>query len=58
MKQFYLFLCSVKKKKDIKNPKVAKTNKGKLIILSKCAVCDSKEWDLLKSKKLMDYQWK
>ena len=45
-----------RKKTDRKNPKAAKTNKGKLIILSKCTVCNSKQdWDLLKNKKLVNY---
>ena len=38
----YCFKC--KKKKD---SKVAKKNKGKLRLLSKCVVCDTKtKWDL------------
>ena len=31
-----------KKKKEIKNPKVARTKDGRVILLSKCDVCDSK----------------
>ena len=34
------------KKADSKNLKVAKTNKGKLTILSKCAVCDKKKFKI------------
>ena len=32
-----------RKNTETKNPKIAKTNKGKLIILSKCTVCDIKK---------------
>ena len=31
-----------KKKKESKNPKVARTKDGRVILLSKCDVCDSK----------------
>ena len=31
-----------------KNPKFGRTNNGKIIILSKCAVCDSKKSKLTK----------
>ena len=37
----YCFKCS--KNIESKNPSLAKTNKGKLVILSKCAVCDSQK---------------
>ena len=36
--------CGIKA--DSKNLKVAKTNKGKLTILSKCAVCDKKKFKI------------
>ena len=36
----YCLKC--REKTDSKSPKVAKTNKGKLIILSKCTVSDTK----------------
>ena len=35
--------------------KPAKTNEGKLKLLSKCAMCDSKKRDLSKAKELMDW---
>ena len=41
-------------KKHSKNPSVAKTNKEKLIMLSKCALRDTKNY-LSKSKKLVGY---
>ena len=37
------------------NPEVSKTSNGKSIILSKCAVCDDKNQNLLKNKKQKDY---
>ena len=36
-----LYCLKYRKKTNIKNPNVAKENKGKRIVLSKCAVCDS-----------------
>ena len=52
-----LYCLKCRKNTQNQNQKVAKINKGKLIILSKCAVCDSKKFqDLSKSKKLLDYQ--
>ena len=38
----FLIVGSEKKKKEIKNPKVARTKDGRVILLSKCDVCDSK----------------
>ena len=37
-----LYCLKCIKKRDSKNPKVAQTNKGKLMILLKCEVCDTK----------------
>ena len=42
------------KNMESENPRAAKTNKGKLLLLSKCSVWDSKKADLSKSKKLVD----
>ena len=36
-------------------PKAAKTKSGRIMLLSKCAVCDSKKSNLLNSKNLEDY---
>ena len=44
----YCLKC--RKNPESKNPKVAKTNKGKLIILSKCSVCDSKKSRYIKKQ--------
>ena len=41
-----------REKADSKNPRVAKVNKGKQMVLSECAVCDTKH---KKNKKLLGY---
>ena len=49
-------MCEVPKKKWIlKTQKIAKTNKGKLIILSKVLCAIVKNQDLSKNKKLLCY---
>ena len=45
----YCFKCS--KNIESKNPSLAKTNKGELVILSKCAVCDSQKARFTKGRK-------
>ena len=37
------------------NPRVSKTSNGRTMVLSKCAICGSKNQDLLKTKKQKDY---
>ena len=37
------------------NPKVSKTSNGRTMLLSKCALCNKKNQDLLKIKKQKDY---
>ena len=37
------------------SPKVVRTNKGRILLLSKRVVCDSKNQNLSNSKKLGDY---
>ena len=44
-----------RKNTESKNTKLVKTKHGKIMLSSNCAVCDCKSWDLLKSKKLVDY---
>ena len=53
-----MFSYSLKRRKDTesKNPKVVKTKNGRITLLSKCAVCNSKKflkeqeaWGLLTS---------
>ena len=37
------------------NPQVSSTSNGKMMILSKCAICGSRKSKLLKNKKQVDY---
>ena len=37
------------------NPRVSKTSNNRIMVLSKCATCGSKNQDLLKIKKQKDY---
>ena len=37
------------------NPRVSKTSNNRIMVLSKCAICGSKNQDLLKIKKQKDY---
>ena len=48
----------LKCRKDTKNidPEISSTSNGRAMILSKCAICGSKNPDLLKIKKQKDYQ--
>ena len=39
-----------RKNTDSKNPKVARTKNGRLMVLSKCAVCDSKKSKFIKEQ--------
>lgn len=49
------FLKYMDKKIESKKPRVSKTNKIKLMLLSKCAVCDSKKFRSIKMQELF---WK
>ena len=42
----YCLKC--RKNSESENPKVAKTNNGRIILLSKCAVCNSKKSKFMK----------
>ena len=44
-----------RKNTESKNPNVVRTKNSRITLLSKCAVCDSKNQNLSKSKKLVDY---
>ena len=50
---FYCLKC--KKSTESINPRVSATSNGRTMILSKCAICGSKNQNLLKSKKQKDY---
>ena len=45
---FYSLKC--RKRRESKNPKVATTNNGRIMILSKRAVCDSKKSRFIKEQ--------
>ena len=47
----------LKCKKDTENinPRISNTSNGRTMILLKCAICGSKNQDLLKFKKQKDY---
>ena len=49
--------CCLKRKKNAENInlKVLKTNNGKTMLLSKCAMCSSKKSGLIKKKKQVEY---
>ena len=49
----YCLKC--KKNTESINLRVLKTSNGKTIILSKCAICDSKKSNLLRNKKQVEY---
>ena len=49
----YCLKC--KKNTESINPKVSRTTNGKMMILSKCAICGSKNPNLLKSNKQKYY---
>ena len=44
----FCFMC--REKSDFESARVANTNIVKLIILSKCAVCDTKKWNFIKEQ--------
>ena len=50
-----LLLPEVYENIESKNPKVVRTKNGKIMLLSKCEVCNSKNRHLSNSKKLVDY---
>ena len=50
---FYCLKCT--KNTKSKNPKVLRTKKGRIMLISECAVCDGEKQNLLKRKKLVDY---
>ena len=51
-----LLSCWLKYRKDTesKTPKIVKTNNRRIMLLSKCAVCDCKNQNLSNSKKQVD----
>ena len=49
----YCFKC--RKNTESKNPEVSKTKSGRIMLLSKCEMCNSKNQIFLKNTKLEDY---
>ena len=49
MLSYYSLKC--RKNTESKNSKVAKTKNGRIMLLSKCAVCDSKNSKFIKEQK-------
>ena len=43
-----LYCLKCRKNTESKNPKVVKTKNGRIMLLSKCMVCDSKKLKLVK----------
>ena len=50
-----LYCLKCRKNTESKNPKVARSKNGRIMLLSKCVVCDNKNQTLSNIKKLMDY---
>ena len=50
MKKCYPIVWSIQNTKKVKNSRVTKTKKGKPILLSKWAVCDSKKFRFIKEQ--------
>ena len=49
MLSYYCLKC--RKNTESKNTKVAKTKNGRIMLLSKCAVCDNKKLKFIKQRK-------
>ena len=49
--------CCLKCRKNTENinPRVSKISNGRTMVLSKCAICDSKKSRFIKNKKQKDY---
>ena len=50
-----LYCLNCKKNTEKINPRAEKTKTGKPMLLSKCAVCDSKKLRFIEGKKLANY---
>ena len=51
---YHIIVWSVEKKKEIKNPKFARTKNGRKMLLWNCVVCDSKK---SKFRKQQEASW-
>ena len=45
-----IIVWSVKKNTESKNPKITRTENGRIMLLSKCAMCDSKKSKFIKEQ--------
>ena len=45
-----IIVWSVKKNTESKNPKIKRTENGRIMLLSKCAMCDSKKSKFIKEQ--------
>ena len=45
-----LYCLECRKNTESKNPKIARTKNGRIMLLSKCAVCDSKKSKFIKQQ--------
>ena len=48
-------LFKMQKSADNINPRISKASNNKTMLLSKCAICGTKNQDLSKNKKQVDY---
>ena len=46
-----LYFLKCRKNRERKNPKFARTKNGRVMLLSKCAVCDSKKMEIYQREK-------
>ena len=50
------YCLKFRKNTESRNPNILRTKNGRIMLLSNCAVCNSKNQNFLKNKKLRDYQ--
>ena len=50
IKNNVIILSEVQKNAESKNPEMTKTNKGKIILISRCTVCDNKKLRFIKNQ--------
>ena len=51
----FWYCLECQKNTESNNPKVARTKNGRIMLLSKCALCHSKKSKFIKSKNLAEY---
>ena len=49
------YCLKYRKNTESKTPKVVRTKNGRIMLLSECSVCEVRNRNLLKNKKLVDY---